>query len=101
MEAHEYKMGSFMLIDYPFTFSDGEDLCTTLKNAGYSLETSKGDDSEFELWASHTSNTTYAYWGIICFDFNCHEVGFPTWIDALHFMENYTSWIKPNDQIIL
>ena len=103
MTATQYKMGAFIEIDHPFKdVKDGGDFDESLVSMGYrstrSLCIPNDDFPKFELWEKEPCESkkklVYNYFSILSFGDTGRDIFFDSWVDVLHFLQNYTSWIK-------
>lgn len=103
MKARLYKKGEFIEIEHPFEecFEKGNTFEGTIKEMGYETTPSVNLNIEFsfpniEIFEQRIPprESQYPFYGAISITTMIEDLFFENWVDLLHFLENYTGWIK-------
>lgn len=96
-----YRMGEFIEVDDPIEWDMSLDLSADLLNHGYKCGLTIGNEDfpYVQIWEGNVFNKSielvYPFFGLIemqCLD--GRDLYFENWINVLHFLQNYTGWIK-------
>lgn len=99
-----YKMGEFIEIEHPFedeTQGVDEDYYRYLQRLGYIKGFTLGSEDfpYIEIFEANVFKEDielcYTFYACICIEcLNGRDLFFQNWYDVLHFLQNYSGWVK-------
>ncbi len=96
-----YRMGTFLEVDDPLEWELNLDLSADLIKKGYKNAMTIGNEDfpYIEIWEADVFNRSvelmYPFFALV--EMECihgRDLYFENWISVLHFLQNYTGWVK-------